>query len=405
MNTPGGRSPLGMIALLTVGLWLTACGTGAGGAPSGAGSLPVRHHARQRKVTQKHTSPRSRHAHGLPISSMPRPSGMYWTDATTGYLAAQAAVYETTNGGSSWTTMYHSAGTLVSALTGAPSNGVWIATTHAILEISAEGQVIHSFPLPADATANQLVAPSATTLYIRSAGRIYALSGESRHWTDLSGSLGAVDAMAWLTPVEGYAAVGNTVWRTNSGGSSWSKVFSAPVVGPGWTSEFVANSVNSLWLLVSGGVESASQTGFVLWHGTAGGEQWTPITEEHYLAPTGYPTVHPEITVPIMQPGPVAAIGTTTVYFAGWEANRSSDWVFLTNASGAWKTSTIPIRSATPQFFASGPGGSYVSPAALSFVTDDMGFLVGQSTNGAGAMMETQTGGGAWSPVQWKEQK
>ena len=106
-----------------------------------------------------------------------------------------------------------------------------------------------------------------------------------------------------------------------------------------------------------------------------------------------------------MQPGPMAAVGTTAVYFAGWEANRSSEWVVLTNASGAWKTSTIPIRSATPQFFVSRPEGSQLSPAALSFVTDDTGFLLGQSTNGTGAMMETQTGGGAWSPLEWNTQE
>ena len=209
----------------------------------------------------------------------------------------------------------------------------------------------------------------------------------------MSGALGSVTAMVWLSPRDGYAAVGPTVWRTVSGGQSWTRVFSAPVVGPDWTSQLVANAMNSVWFVVSGGVDGMSQVGFVLWHGTDEGTQWAAITDEPYWAPTGYPSVRPAIASTIMDPGPLAAVGATTVYLAGWHANRSSQWVILTNAGGAWHSSSTPITAATPQFL--------MPRTRLSFVNDATGFLLGESAHGNGALLETTDGGSAWRAAEW----
>lgn len=196
--------------------------------------------------------------------------------------------------------------------------------------------------------------------------------------------------MVWLSATDGYATVGKTVWRTTSGGREWTLAFNAPVIGTHWTSQIVANSPESVWFLVSGGVSGMSQIGYVLWHGTQ--SRWTAIADESYWAPTGYPSVHPSahpgVSSPIMQPGSLVAMGENSLYFTGWNSNSTSHWVVFTNQVGHWKSDIIPITSTTPAFF--------MPPSALSFSSSTTGFLAGQSEMGHGSMMETTNGGDTW---------
>lgn len=382
-----------MAGALTILLALGGCGqlntsdhgTKVPHATRGGPSIPVKH------VT-----------HGTPpqppaLPTLPQPLGMSWASSTTGYLVAGKALYRTSNGGNSWTTWYHTSN--LTAVAGAGLGSVWVVAGNALSEIGAGGQVARSIPLPSAGPVQQLSFPSADVAYLRAAGRLYGLDVAAGRWTNVSGPLGTVSAMDWVSSSDGYAVVGPTVWYTASGGQSWTKVFTVPVVGSGWTSQLVANSAQSVWLLLSGGVDGMSQTGFVLWHGTEEGTRWTAVTDEPYLAPTGYPSVHPAMATGIMQPGPLCAVGATTVYFAGWDANGSSHWVVLTNAPGSWHTYTIPITATTPQMFAFGPGGSFVATTGLSFASNAIGFFMGESRSGAGALMLTVDAGVAWKSV------
>ncbi len=330
---------------------------------------------------------------------MPPPTGMYWATTTTGYLSAQATLYRTTDGGTAWAAWYH-ASKDISTVGGWGAGSVWIATGRSLLAIGGTGQVMRSVALPAAGSVEQLVVSSPTAAYLRMDGHIYGLDVATGSWHNASGALGSVNAMVWLSSSEGYAAVGPTVWRTSSGGQVWRLVFSAPVVGSGWASQLAANSMNSVWFLASGGVGGMSQVGFVLWHGTDEGTRWAAITDEAYWAPTGYPSVHPALSSTIMlQPGPMAAVGASTVYLAGWTASRSSRWVVLTNNSGTWRTCTIPITVATPQFFVQQARGSFVARTRLAFTGRQTGFLLGESARASGALLKTTDGGSEWTPV------
>ena len=331
------------------------------------------------------------------------PRAMYWASPATGYLIAQSTLYRTANGGAAWDPLFpsgsaHAPGK-IDAIAGVGAAHVWIATAASVLEVSSTGRVSHLAPLPAGGSVDQLAAPSPSPppgrVYALMAGSVYALDITTEHWADVSTAIGPVQSMAWLSARVGYAAAGSRVWRTETGGQTWDEVFTAPMQGSHWAAHLAENSADSVWLLVSGGVDSASQMGFVLWHGTAAGTKWTAVTDEAYLAPTAYPSVHPQLASPIMDPGPLAAVGAHTVYLAGWQANRDSHWVVLTNAGGSWHVSSFLIAPSAPQFFVSRAGGSFVSPA-LSFAASSLGHLLGQSASGQGALMKTADGGSVW---------
>lgn len=377
------------VIALAILLGLAGCSGGSAAgktAPSSGvdGSAAPHHPARE------HGAPISRRP-GQPVNRMPPPTGMYWATTATGYLSAQRTLYRTTDGGTSWTALYHSA-QAITTVAGSGAASLWIVAGRSLLDIGEAGGVVRSVSLPEGGSVAQLVSASTEIAYLRMGGQIYAWDAVTGSWTNVSGTLGSVTAMVWLSSSEGYAAVGRTLWRTSSGGQSWTLVFSAPIVGSGWTSQLAANSMNSVWFLGSGGAVGMSQVGFVLWHGTDQGTQWAAIADDAYMAPTGYPAVRPIISSTIMQPGPLAAVGASTVYFAGWHANRSSQWVVLTNAGGTWHASSIPITATTPQFD--------MPHVELSLLSETTGFILGQSASGNGTLLETTNGGTEWRPAE-----
>ncbi len=387
------RHRLGVLAAcLATLLALAGCGQAAG--PNSRGAVIRAARAAPSPKRQRSKTPG---ASAPPL--LPPLIGMYWASSTTGYVITGNTLYRTANDGASWTSWYHTSD--ITAVAGSGTASLWLAAGRSLREIEQTGQVARTIALPEAGPLQQMSLPSPGVALVRMAGHIYAhaLGVVAGHWTNVSGPLGTVSAMVWLSSSDGYAVVGRTVWYTASGGQSWTKVFTAPVVGLGWTSQLVANSAQSVWLLLSGGVDGMSQTGFVLWHGTEEGTRWTAVTDEPYWAPTGYPSVHPAMATGIMQPGPLCAVGATTVYFAGWDANGSSHWVVLTNAPGSWHTYTIPITATTPQMFASQPGGSFVATTGLSFASNAIGFFMGESRSGAGALMMTTDAGVAWQSV------
>ncbi len=224
-------------------------------------------------------------------STLPQPRGMYWASSTTGYRIAGGALCRTTNGGAAWTSWYRSVH--LAAVAGSGTASLSVVAGSSLREIRDTGQVARSIAWPQAGPVQQISVPSPGVAYVRMAGHIYgyALGVAAGHWMNVSSTLGAVSAMVWLSSSDGYAAVDHAVWRTSSGGQSWARTFSAPVVGSGWTSQLAANSAQSVWLLLWGGVDGMSQTGFILWHGTEEGTRWTAVTDEAYWAPTGYPSV------------------------------------------------------------------------------------------------------------------
>lgn len=340
-----------------------------------------------------HTAPdasagNTSHVSSPAAKTLPPIGALNWSSSTVGYLAASSTIYRTATGGHSWTPWYHSH-RVISDLT-TTTKSVWATTPQSLLEISRThaGQLEHSVNLPVNGVPQTITVESSTDVYLLDAGHIYRLDIATNQWAPVSSNLGSITSMVWLSPTTGYATVGKTVWRTTSGGHAWTVAFDAPVVGDHWRGQIVANSPNNIWSLVTGGVNGMSQTGFVLWHGTANGTQWTAITDEAYWSPTGYPSVHPMVSSSIMQPGDLLATGQHTVYLTGWNSNPSSHWVIFTNHLGRWTSHDIPIGPTIPDFF--------MPPTMLSFSTSTTGFLAGQTELDKGSIMESNDGGATW---------
>lgn len=333
-------------------------------------------------ASTKNTSPKSSAA---AMKTLPPITTLKWSSPTVGYLVAASTIYRTVTGGHSWTPWYQSPH-VMSALT-LTSQRVWATTAHSLLEISGRqaNHLEQSITLPVTGVPQTIAVESSPDAYVLEAGHIYKRNLATNHWTLVSNTLGSIHSMVWLSPTTGYATVGKTLWRTTSGGQAWTVAFSAPVAGHHWQGRIVANSANSLWLLVTGGVIGMSQTGFVLWHGTAKGTQWTAITDEAYWAPTGYPSVHPAVSSSIMQPGDLVTTGQHTVYLTGWNSNPTSHWILFTNHLGQWTSATVPITPRVPDFF--------MPPTILSFSTSTTGFLAGQNTMAQGSLLESKNGG------------
>lgn len=368
---------------------LTCLINGCGQNTASPGKPPaVRTTAKAPHTTPDASRGNTSHVSSTAVKTLPPIMALNWSSSTVGYLAASSTVYRTATGGHSWSPWYHSHH-VITSLTTTPKT-VWITTSQSLLEIlrANTGQREHSVTLPVKGVPQTITVESSTDAYLLDAGHIYRLDIATNQWAPVSSNLGSINSMVWLSPTTGYATVGKTVWRTTSGGHAWTVTFSAPVVGNHWHGQIVANSPNSVWFLVTGGVDGMSQTGFVLWHGTANGTQWTAITDEAYWAPTGYPSVHPAVSSSIMQPGDLLATGQHTVYLTGWNSNPSSHWVIFTNYSGRWTSHDISIKPTTPDFF--------MPPTMLSFSTSTTGFLAGKTELDKGAIMESTDGGATW---------
>ncbi len=381
------KGPLILGAFSLVGI-ISGCGPNT----ASVGNRPVVRTTAKPSHTVADTSAKNTSPVSSPApETLPPIAALNWSSSTVGYLAASSTIYRTATGGHSWTPWYQGHH-VISGLTMTPKR-IWAIIPQSLLEISRThaAQLEHSVKLPVSGTPQTIVVENSTTAYLLDARHIYRLDIATEQWTPVSSNLGSINSMVWLSPTTGYATVGKTVWRTSSGGQAWTIAFSAPVVGHHWQGQIVANSLNSLWFLVSGGVDGMSQTGFVFWHGTENGNQWTPVTDEAYWAPTGYPSVHPAVSSSIMQPGDLLATGQHTVYLTGWNSNSSSHWVIFTNASNRWASFDIPINSTTPDFF--------MPPTILSFSTPATGFLAGQSETGQGSIVESHDEGATWASL------
>lgn len=319
---------------------------------------------------------------------LPTITRMAWANAQTGYLVTGAIIDRTRNGGKSWAVWYHAAHALRQPLVG-PAGALWVRSGSWLRQLSGSvrGHVQASIPLPVPGMLRAL-AVRGPEVWGLTSGRIVRWNRSTHHWVTVSGSVGPVDAMVWCSPDVAFAAVGPSVWRTTSGGRTWTRVFTAPVHGSAWQSQLVANSRNRLWFLVSGGVGGMGQVGFVLWEGTAEGTRWTAITDEGYWAPSGYPSVHPMLSTAIMRPGPLTAVGPRSVDWAGWTANGGGHWVIVTNESGHWQSVSTRPRSPAPDIFH--------PPIVLAFATPRTGYLAGTAPNGGGAILRTTNGGRTW---------
>lgn len=364
---------LGLGGLLC-GVLLTACG------PISRSAISLGSKARH-NVDAHHAN---RHD-SADKASLPTLTALSFASQGVGFLGTQNNVYRTMDGGSHWILWYRSPKPIRQLDATGPSD-VWLLAGTQVIRVrglsSGTAQFSKGLPKSGPGNALSFFGPHGGFLLID--GQIYHLDVTSTYWR-VAGPPTTVDSMAWVTGLIGFAASGKQLWRTQNGGHSWTRLFAASVQGSGWYGDVAANSSDSIWFLVSGGVQGMSQTGYVLWHGTDNGARWQVVTDEPYLQ-SNYPHGHPFYSQPsgavIMRPGLLTTSGVNSVYLQGWHYGSpgTNNVIILTNSGGSWHNQTVRWVGPAPRFTAfvvSWPTTGY-----LVGTTPDRGIVISKMDDG-----------------------
>lgn len=211
-------------------------------------------------------------------------------------------------------------------------------------------------------------------------GKLYRSGDGGSTWGELSPPCGA-EAVCFTAQDDGWMAVGNRVYRSTSGGDSWTAVLSVP--GQASTATWHPQVLQCtrggvVWALFTRADAAAGHAPYALYRGTAAG-QWNLMAKEGMTAPDlpdaptlgGYPA-----PISVIDADNAALVTFTgpadpPVGFRLWEAGRG----------GLGPEQKIPGLS---------------SPMAASFLRGS-GWLVGTKTGGqSDVILATTDGGRVW---------
>jgi hypothetical protein len=182
---------------------------------------------------------------------------------------------------------------------------------------------------------------------------------------------------------DGWVAAGNRVYRSTSGGDSWTAVFAVP--GPASTAEWHPMALQcarggAVWALFSRGDAAAGHVPYAVYRGTAAGE-WRLVAKESMTAPD-----LPDAPSLGGYPAPISVLDADSAALLTFTGPADPP-VGLRVATGGGR-SLGPERKI--------PGLS--TPLAASFVSPGAGWVVGTKA-GNGSMdviLATGDGGRTW---------
>lgn len=152
---------------------------------------------------------------------------IFFINNNTGYVIADADIYKSVNGGSSWQKVHHSSGSLTNIAMGSESNSVFI------------------------------IAPASKVLFSMNGGTSFDSTVVNDQLTD-----------AFFVNATTAYAVGRSFWKSINAGSTWSKLYDFPSsTFDGYKSLYFIDEQNG-WVAGKGGVFKT----------TTGGTTWGLIT-------------------------------------------------------------------------------------------------------------------------------
>jgi photosystem II stability/assembly factor-like uncharacterized protein len=304
---------------------------------------------------------------------------------TVGYVGGQGVILKSADGGLTWTKLYAGPDNVV-GVDAVDAANVWAATGDYLLR-STDGcsfqRVDPAITAGRDGkgiSAIDFVNPDQG--FILANGVIWRLTNERD--VQRATPLGRVDSLSFVDPDHGLAAGANTVYKTSDGGSTWVRVFAAPVESPSyWRALIRAGSDTNAWLMVYGGDAGLGHEGYVVFH-TTDGKRFMPAMDEGYIAPTAYPTIHLDNSRNlVIRPGTITVHGDQDAFFMGF----GFDDLFLIRTVDNGK-SFVSLDMGSQGDTLTDTG----RPVSLSFTYATHGWLVGTNNNGQGIILDTTDG-------------
>ena len=212
-------------------------------------------------------------------------------------------------------------------------------------------------------------------------GRLFRSGDSGRTWGELRPPCGA-EAVCFTGQDDGWVAAGNRIAHSTTGGDSWTTVLTVPGQEDvnGWYPQSLqCTRPGVVWALFTGGNAATSHSPYVVYRGTATG-QWTAVAKEAMTGPR-------EVRAPSLgtSPAPISALGP--------------DSAVLLTYTGPLDV-PVGLEVADEAGHRLGPRRDIpglVSPTAASFVSPDVGWVVGTKMAAeADAILVTTDGGRTW---------
>ena len=367
--------------VLVVGLVLSAsCSSGGGGKTGGA----VNTTASTAPATTSSTAAPSGCPKVRPAAEYGAPSNLadiQMVGPNKGFAVGKGAIL-VTDDGAAWTPRY-SGGAVFSAVDAVDATHAWATGDRSLYGTTDGGKTWKGRGNPDDGTVLRQVhfIDEHFGWGVGRNGKLYRSGDGGSTWGELMPPCGA-EAVCFTAQDDGWVAAGNRVYRSTSGGDSWTPVFAVPGnASPAtWFPQALQCTKGGVvWALFSRGDAAAGHIPYALYRGTAAGE-WALVAKEGMTAPDlpdapplgGYPA-------PISVLGPESAALLT---FTG----PADPPVGLRIATGG--------RSLGPEHKIA----ALASPTAASFVTADSGWVLGtkKDTPSTDAILATTDGGQTW---------
>ncbi len=346
----------------------------------------------------------------VPQGASDRDTGVWdvcFVDASTGYIAADGAVYKTSNGGATWaaTNAWASTGgpyiTYLSADFSDANNG-WLVGSYNVWRTTDGGTNVAQQVLPVGTYPTQVSAADSVSAYMAglfegylktadggATWQQYAYTGTD-HVGDWTGSIAAVNAG------KVYAVTGGDVLLTTNGGSTWTTM----TVGNSPSDPVVAVYLSDADL--TGSTAFAVTEGEKLYKTTdSGATVWTYCATVAGISNFDAPTAS---TVYAIAASRLIASGTGGTSFAPCSQGSATPF------------SAVDFTSETTGYAAGGYELSRTSDGGASWVTDDLsgknlmindvfflpsnpslGWLVGSPGTGGPSVLRTTDAGTTWA--------
>ena len=217
---------------------------------------------------------------------------IYFTDASTGYMAGIDTIFKTINGGANWTKYPLGLGTVIimdiyffNASVGYATAWDYNSnTTYMLHTTDAGASWISVAGGVAGGQLNGLFCTSATTCYAvgwnGSGHGVYKTTDGGNVWTFLSDPSGDCGSIYFTSATNGVVVGGHYIYQTTDGGNSWNPVYNNSTNGP--ATVCFADANNGFAVGKSGTIVNT----------TDGGATWNPMSSPttNDLSNVNFPT-------------------------------------------------------------------------------------------------------------------